>query len=101
MAQNKNKKAVKKGADFSNERYYSKLKVYRKRQIPLALFVIGNIIAFTLIINNEMTSSRPWYIFAFPLVTFCCCYIVYPPTEEWEYTHWQNTSEKREQLFYN
>ena len=80
---------------------YSKLLVSRQKQITLALTCLMAIVAFTIYMFTNLTLGHHWMAYAPPIVGFGALFIVYPPTEEWEYKAWQNTSEKREQTFFN
>ena len=86
---------------IEHKEYYTRLKVSPKKQFTLAFTCLFAIIAFCVYIFTNLTLGHHWFAWAPPIVGFASAFLVYPPTEEWEYKPWQNSSEKREQTFFN
>ena len=95
MAKNNLSEKEKRGA-----RYYSKLLIYRGRQISLAITVVVFIALFTIVLFQGMINKKSWLIFVVPVTIAGFVFVLIPPTEEWEYKSWQSTAEKQEQIFF-
>ena len=95
MAKNKDNLKERSGAE-----YYSKLIIYRGRQISLAITVAGFIAFFTIMIFQGMISKKSWLVLMIPVAICGITLVLIPSTEEWEYKHWQSTAEKQEQIFF-
>lgn len=85
----------------SNSQFYSKLLIYRSRQLSLAILCMLAIGAGTIMILNDLLAEKHWFAIAIPLFIGGSGFIFFPPTEVWEYKNWQNIPEKQEQYFYN
>lgn len=86
---------------IQHKEYYTKLKISRQKQVTLAFTCLFAIAAFAVYIFTNLTLDHHWLAWTPPIIGFGLAFIIYPPTEEWEYKPWQNSSEKREQTFYN
>ena len=84
-----------------NRKYYTKLIVFRKRQFSLAMLVTAYIAGYTILIFNELLAESHWLAIAIPLCITGVVFLFFPPTEQWEYKPWQNSSERVEQYFDN
>ena len=88
------------GKERSGAEYYSKLLIYRARQISLAITVSGFIAFFTIMLFQGMINKKSWLVFVVPVSICGFTMVLIPSTEEWEYKHWQSTAEKQEQIFF-
>jgi hypothetical protein len=86
---------------IENKEAYSKLIISRQKQVTLVFACLITIVAFTVYIFTNLALKHHWMAFTPPILGFGALFIIYPPTEDWEYKPWQNTSEKREQTFFN
>ena len=84
-----------------NKSFYTRLIVYRKRQFSLAMLVLGFIASFTVLIFNDLLQETHWVAMAIPLCISGSVFLLFPPTEQWEYKPWQNSAERVEQHFDN
>lgn len=81
-------------------KYYTKLIIYRSRQLALGVLVFLSVLIFTSIIFGETMLDHHWTGIAASLSFFGIPLLIFPPTQEWDYQPWQSSSEKREQIFY-
>lgn len=81
--------------------FYTKIIIYRKRQMALMAMVLLFIAIFTIMIHQDLMEKRHWFLIGTPLCLLGSCFLFFPPTEQWHYSHWQNEPEKQEQYFYN
>ena len=95
MAKNKDTVKERNGAE-----YYSKLLIYRARQISLTITVIGFTAFFTIMLFQGLINKKSWLVFIVPVSLCGFTMVLIPTTEEWEYKHWQSTAEKQEQIFF-
>lgn len=95
MAKEKKKPTV------GDTNFYTRLLVYPKRRFPLLLAVVVYILAFTVLLNQEMTRDTPWLYLVVPIVLAGSLLLFLPPTEQWEYKPWQNSKHKQERMFYD
>jgi hypothetical protein len=84
-----------------NKKFYAKLLVFPKRRSLLGLLVVGYVIFFTSVINQESLLQKGWLEISIPLLLAGIILMAFPVTETWEYTPWQSESERHEQMFRN
>ena len=85
----------------ANEKYYSKLIVYKRRKYFLAIFVTVFTVAFTSILFNHMLKDQSWLVVAGPILILGFILCLFPHTEEWQYVPWQSHAEKHERTTTN
>ena len=86
---------------IQDDRLYTELKTFPKRRFTLWTLVLFTFFIYTGIIFGEVTLGHHWSTMSFPIILWGIFLIIYPITEEWEYTAWQSEPEKQEQTFFN
>ena len=72
---------------------------YRSRKISLTLLIIVMTIIIAAITMQTLTSELSWWKLGIPICTLGSVFLLFPPTEEWEYKAWQAKPRKVEQHF--
>ena len=80
----------------SNAKFYTKLLIYRTKQLSFLFLLIIAFIFFSVSIFGNMIAEKHWLFVALPISLLGTAFIFVPPTEEWEYIPWQNESERYE-----
>ena len=63
----------------------------------MGFIVALNILGFAFFIREGMQNEASWVAIGLPLSLLGLLYIIYPPTEEWEYQPWQSQPQQIEQ----
>lgn len=77
----------------------SRLLIYRSRQMSLMMLMGIATTGFTIMIVQGTEANIGWWAIGVPLCLLGGLFILFPPTEEWEYKAWQGKSRKVEQHF--
>lgn len=75
----------------------SKLLIYRLRQITFGFIIAITIGSFTFYIQDGFVREHSLSVILFPLILISFLFILFPPTEEWEYKPWQSKATRVEQ----
>lgn len=76
--------------------YYTRLLIYRSRQIILGIIILITSFFFALYIVNGLESEQHWIVIGIPLCLVGLGFIFFPATEKWEYKAWQAKPRKVE-----
>lgn len=84
-----------------NKELYTKLTKYPNRYWSLIslMTIIG--LTFASLLFSNMFFQRSWLELIVPIALAGGLLVIFPITEEWEYTPWQSQTEKREQTFFD
>ncbi|RZA23249.1 MAG: hypothetical protein EOP10_13285 [Proteobacteria bacterium] len=82
---------------MKNSEFYSKIIIYRSRQIFLGLMMFAMTAFFAFILVKNYDSGYPWYVLALPFSALGLAFLIVPMTEEWEYKPWQSKPRRIEQ----
>jgi len=82
-----------------NSRFYTRLIIFRARQLSLAMMVTVFLVIFTSMIFNDLLNNAHWFAIATPLILLGMVFLLFPGTEEWEYRAWQTRVEQIERHF--
>ncbi|MCX6128323.1 MAG: hypothetical protein NTX25_04575 [Proteobacteria bacterium] len=79
--------------------YDSRILIYRSRQWSLFLLVVFMTVGAAIWLMQGQEKNLTWWKIGVPLCASCSLFLLYPPTEEWEYKPWQAKTRKIEQHF--
>jgi len=85
--------------DGDQSQYYTRLLVYRARQLSLGMMVLLFTVIFTSMIFTDLLNEKHWLAIAAPLVLLGLVFLLFPATEAWEYKAWQTKTEQIERHF--
>jgi len=77
----------------------SRLLIFRSRQMSLMMMIALATIGFTILIVQGTENKIGWWAIGVPLCMLGGLFVLFPPTEEWEYKAWQGKPRKVEQHF--
>ncbi len=80
---------------------YTRLLVFPKRKLSLFLGILICVILFTSLLHKEIPVGTPWIFLVVPITLAGSIFLLFPPTEEWEYRSWQNAKQKQERMFFD
>ena len=83
----------------SEANYYPRLIVNRQRLIGIIVLATLAVVLSGFALAEGLFNSIPWATFGVPLCCALSAFILYPPTEEWEYKPWQAKPRRYEQHF--
>ncbi len=94
---------MKKSADkqHSSTQFYAHLIIYRKVQFGLGLMVILAIGVFSYLIAQDLFLGKTWLTIGTPLFFLGLLFLLYPPTEQWDYRPWQAKAQTYEKHFWS
>ncbi len=75
----------------------TKLIINRSRQTLLGIIIIVSIIFFALFILEGVHNENGWFMIGLPLCLVGLLFVLFPPTEEWDYSPWQSRPQQIEQ----
>ena len=102
MAAKPNPVALAKARERAKNRqhdFYSKVIIHKHRRSALGLLVPAISVLFTLIIFGYLMKGENWVIIAGPVLLIGMVLILFPSTEEWNYTPWQSNAQQYERHF--
>ena len=94
MAKNRNSRRL-----IADEKYYTKLLISKSRRASLLVAFTAHVVGMTVLMFDMLIQHRPWLAMLVPVLLLGSAWILFPPTEEWQYRPWQAQAQKYEQHF--